>query len=163
MATLTTVKGKNVALMDTVPMPKLPAGDHYGKLRVLYDSYTVLAADEFGTDGLIKLFKIPKGATLVDFEVDIPATGSTGQFVVGWAASEEKDSDGAAVVTASANGIFTTLDPGDGAVANQRMLTSAAGYMKRFNAEVEVQVDCTEATADAGEKTLRFKATIAVE
>jgi hypothetical protein len=164
MATLTTVKGANVASVEKEPMDQVAAGMNYGNLRVMYDLYTVDAADEFGTDGLIRLFKIPKGARLVDFEFSCPATGATGIFDIGWAASAEKiPGSTTPVEAADADGILVQQDPGAAAVNRAKMPSTVPGYMKLFNAEVEVQADCTEATADAGTKTLEFLAVIAVD
>lgn len=162
MATLTTVKGVNRTLQENEPSEMLDVTQNYGNLRILYDSYTVDSADEFGTDGLIRLFTIPKGARLVDFEFSCPATGATGIFDIGWAASKELNSSGSPVEAADADGIIAQADPGAGAVNRQKMLSTAPGYMKKFNAAVEVQADCTEATDDAGGKTLRFMAIISV-
>lgn len=156
MATLTTVKGAQRTLQENVPSEKLSVSLNYGKLRILHDSYTVDAADEFGTDGLIRLFTIPKGARLIDFETTMPASGANGIFEIGWAAG----ADG--VEAADPNGI-ATVDPGDAAVERAKMLSSAPGYMKKFEEAVEVQADCTEATADSGGDTFYFTAIISVE
>ena len=157
MATLTTVKGANTTLKENVPADKLDVTQSYGKLRVLYDSYTVDAADEFGTSGVIRLFTIPKGARLISCEASMPASGATGKFNLGWAAS----ADGAEAV--SANGIIALADPGEAAVDKQLMLSTVAGYMKKFAGEVEVQASFTEATADSGGDTLEVMAIVAVE
>lgn len=162
MATLTTVKGVNRTLQENVPSEMLDVTQNYGNLRVLYDSYTVDSADEFGTDGLIRLFTIPKGARLIEFEVSMPASGATGVFDIGWAASDELDSSGSPVEAADADGIMSQVDPGDAAVDRQAMLSTAPGYMKKFNAAVEVQAACAEATAAAAGKTLHFMAIISV-
>jgi hypothetical protein len=164
MATLTTVKGANVTLKENVPSEKIDVTMNYANLRVLYDTYTVDAADEFGTDGLLRLFTIPKGARLINFEVSCPATGATGIFDVGWAASVEKlPGTSTPVEAADPNGILEQVDPGAAAVNQQRMPSTVPGFMKKFAAEVEVQADFTEATADAGTKTLEFVAIIAVD
>lgn len=162
MATLTTVKGANLTLVEQEVSEKLDVTQNYGKLRVLADSYTVGDDDEFGTSGLIRMFKIPKGARLIDARVAMPASGANGQFEVGWAASEDLDESGSAVEAADPNGIFTTQDPGDAAV-DARMSATVAGFLKRFDAEVEVQVDFTEATADSGGDTLELMCLISVE
>ena len=63
---------------------------------------------------------------------------------------------------ADADGIFVGIDPGAAAV-DSRMAGTVAGYMKKFDAEVEVQWDCTEATADAGGDTYELLCLIAVD
>lgn len=156
MATLTTVSGVNYAKEVSNPPVALASQQSYGRVRFAYDEYTVDSADEFGTSGLIKLMKIPKGARLVDAHVVCPATGATGIFDVGWAASAEL-SGGVALELADADGIFAGIDPGAAAV-DSRMAGTVAGWNKTFAAEVQVQADCTEATADMG--TLTFKLAI---
>lgn len=149
MATLTTVYGVNATKRDvTVPSVKIPANESYGRVRFVYDEYTVDTADEFGTSGLINCMKIPKGAKLVGAQVVCPATGATGIFDIGWAA------DAAGVVTADADGIFAGIDPGAAAVNSN--LLAAAGAFKTFDAEVQVQIDCTEVTADMGTLTIKL-------
>lgn len=155
MATLTTVYGVNATKRDqTVPSVKLDPGQNRGSVRVLYDEYTVDTADEFGTSGLVKAMKIPKGATLIGGRVVCPATGATGIFNIGWAASEAEDSDGNALEAADDDGIFALIDPGAAAVDSD--LIASAGFMKKFDAEVQVEIDCTEATADMGTKKIQL-------
>ena len=163
MATLTTVKGVYRTLQENVPSEALDVTANYGRVRVLYDYYTVASADEFGTDGLIRLFNIPKGARVLDFEVSVEAAGATGIFDLGWAASAELDSDGVAVVAADADGFFAAVDPGAAAVNRQVMPSTRPGYMKKFDASVEVQADFTEVTADSGGDTFEFVCYIAVD
>jgi hypothetical protein len=156
MATLTTVYGVNSTKRDvTVPAVKIAANEQYGRVRVLYDEYTVDAADEFGTSGLINLMKIPKGAKLVGAHVSCPATGTTGIFNIGWAASSVAGED------ADADGIFSQIDPGAAAVNSSTL--DIAGFGKTFSQEVQVQADCTEATDDMGEKTLKLALFIVVD
>jgi len=69
MATLTTVIAKNLTNKEAEPSVKIDASQDYGKLRMIYDSYLVDAADEFGASGLVRLMTIPKGARLIDAEV----------------------------------------------------------------------------------------------
>lgn len=163
MATLTTVKGANLTERETVPSVKNDVTMSYGKLRVLYDSYTVDTADEFGTDGLVRLFTIPKGARLIHCEVSMQASGATGIFDLGWAASAELDSAGTAIEAADADGIIAAVDPGAAAIEKQLMPSTRPGYMKKFSASVEVQADWTEISADSGTDTLEVMAFISVE
>lgn len=163
MATLTTVKGANLTLREAVPASKLDVTMNYAKLRVLYDSYTVDTADEFGTSGLIRLFTIPKGARLLDFETSCEAAGATGIYDIGWAASADLDSTGTTLEAADPNGIMESVDPGAAAINRQKMPSTVPGYMKKFAGSVEVQADFSEATADSGTDTFEFMAIIAVE
>ena len=163
MATLTTVKGVNRTIKENVPQEKLDVTQSYGKLRVLYDSYVIDAADEIGTSGLVRLFDIPKGARLISCEVGMPASGATGTFDLGWAASEELDSSGTTVEAADADGIIAQADPGGAALEGQKMPASRPGYMKLFAGAVEVQADFSEITADSGGDTLEVTAFIVVD
>ncbi len=162
MATLTTVKGVNRTLQENSPSEMLDVTQNYGNLKVLYDYYVVDAADEFGTSGLIRLFTIPKGARLIDFETSVEAAGATGIYDIGWAESAELDSDGVAVVAADPDGIMASVDPGAAAVSRQKMVSTVPGYMKKFAAAVEVQADFSEVTADSGGDTFEFVAIISV-
>jgi hypothetical protein len=157
MATLTTVSSDQIALQEADPSVKLDVTVNYAKLRVLVGSYTVDAADEFGTDGLVRLFKIPAGARLIDCEVSMEAAGATGIFNLGWAASADGVED------ADADGIIAAADPGAAALNRQKMPSTSPGYLKKFASEVEVQADWTEASADSGEDTLEVVAIIAVD
>lgn len=163
MATLTTVKGANLTNKEAEPSVKIASSQEYGKLRVMYDSYTVDSADEFGTSGLVRLMTIPKGARLIEAEVSMPASGATGIFDLGWAASAELDSDGNALEAADANGIIAAADPGDAALDRQKMLSTVDGYFKLFSGAVEVQADFTELTADSGGDTLEVLIIVSVE
>lgn len=158
MATLTTVHGANATLRDqTLPSVKLASQQNYGKLRVLYDSYTVDAADEFGTDGLVNLMKVPRGARVIDMHVVMPASGATGIFDLGWAAGSGSGDTEAA----DANG-FGAHDPGNAAL-DARMDGTEPGYQKTFTQEVQIQADWTEISADAGGDKLEVTLVIAVE
>ncbi len=162
MATLTTVKGVNRTLLENNPSEKLDVTQNYGRLRVLVDSYTVGTADEFGTSGLIRMMTIPKGARLIDAHVSMEAAGATGIFDVGWAASAEL-SGGTAVEAAAADGIFAAVDPGAAAINKQVMSSTVEGYLKKFGAAVEVQVDWSEVSADSGDDTLELVLFIVVD
>lgn len=160
MATLTTVSGVNRTLQETSPSEMLDVTQNYGNLRVLYDKYTVATADEFGTNGLIRLFDIPRGARLISFQTSVEAAGATGIYDIGWAASVELAADGTALEAADPDGIMQAVDPGAAAVIRQEMPNTRPGFMKKFAASVEVQADFTEATADSGDDTFHFVAVI---
>lgn len=150
MATLTTVYGANhTKSFISEPPEMVDACEQKGRVRHLYDEYTVDAADEFGTNGIIKMMKIPKGARVIDAQVVCPATGATGIFDIGWAAGADGDE------AADADGFFSQIDPGAAAV-DANMAGTVAGWNKTFAEEVEVQIDCTEATADMGTKTIKL-------
>jgi len=160
MATLTTVKGVNRTLVENLPSDKIIGKGIFTKIVWYYDSYTIDAADEIGTSGLVRLFNIPKNATLLEFIVDVQKTGTTGIFDIGWAASRTLDLGGVAVETADADGIIAAVDSGNAAIDHQTMINTSPGFMKKFKAEVEVQADFSEATQDGGTKTLHYRAVL---
>lgn len=145
MATLSgTLKGANATNRDAVPSIRAKVQQEHGRVRYAYDSYTVPSADELGTSAVVNFMKIPKGARLIEAELNVPASGATGQFTVGWLAGANGDE------AADADGIFTTQDPGLAAIDRGKMLNSVAGYNKEFSEEVQVQLAVSEITADAG-------------
>ncbi len=156
MSTLTTVYGANNTIRDqTIPAPKLKASNNYGRLRILYDEYTLATGDNFGTSGLIKMMKIPAGAKLIQAHIHSPDLGTTGIVDVGYAAS----ADG--VEVADADGIFAQADCGG--VALNAWMTDGAALGKEFAAEVEVQIDFTEASAGSGSRVIKLSLFIAVD
>ena len=151
------LKGTNVTLKENVPVDKLDVTQNYGKLRVLYDSYLVPTASELAVADVVRFFTIPKGARLISCEVSMEASGATGIFNLGWAASSDGNE------AADDDGIIALADPGGAALVGQKMLQTRPGYMRKFAAEVEVQASFTEATADSGGDTLEVMAIVAVE
>jgi hypothetical protein len=163
MATLSTVQAINRTALESVPPEAIDITQNLGKLRFLYDSYVVGAGDNFGVNGLIRLFTIPKGARLIDFEVSVEDCGTTGAFTVGWAASPELDNDGIVVEGSDNAGILGSIDCHTAAVSRSRMVSTVAGYMKKFLAEVEVQAKFSAATTAAAGNTFEFAAIIVVD
>lgn len=162
MATLATVKGVNRALVEQVPSEPLDNTVSKGAIRFLYDYYIPAAGDNFGTAGIIRIFNIPKGARLIDFEVNCGDAGATGTFSIGWAASRELNTDLTPKVpsgpAAIMNGVVCSV-----AVSRQKMDNSVSGFLKKFDAEVEVQVDFTAATTAAGGIKFEFFAIIVLD
>lgn len=146
MATLTSVNGAQRTNEIASPPVKLDVTLNKGKIRRLYDSYSIDAADELGTSGLISMMTIPAGARVVDARFVAPASGATGLVDIGWAAS----ADG--VEAADANGFFNQADPGAAAV-DAKMGATLPGWNKKFSSPVLVQIDVTEITADSGGDT----------
>ena len=150
MATLTTVYGVNNTKTNvTLPTVKVPACEAGGRVRHLYDAYTVGAGDDFGTSGLVKLMTIPKGARVVGMQLVCPDLGTTGQFEVGWAASAESGAE-----IADPNGFFTTVTATSAVDSN--MSGALPGWNKTFSEAVEVQIDFTQATDVAAGLTIKI-------
>lgn len=156
MSTLTTVSGANYAHTQASPPEMIPAKEQYGRVRHLYDSYTLATGDNFGTSGLINMMKIPKGARVIGGQFVSPDLGTTGIVDIGWAASDD------AVEAADADGLFVAVDIG-GVAGNSYMNGAVAGWQKTFAAEVQVQVDFTEASAGSGSRVIQLMLLICVD
>ena len=97
--------------------------------------------------------------------VTAPDDETSGQFDVGWAASEEKDASGTALEAADPDGFYAgaEVDTGNGALAKFSYLATAAGFRKKFAADVQVQLDCIEATTASSGDTILLENYIVVE
>ena len=137
-----------------VPSTKIAPGDDSGGIKFKYFSFTVPTVAPTNGD-IFKLFKLPKGAKLVDFEMSFPDLGSAGVVNVGWAASAEvTPGTTTPIEAASAAGILSAVDVNTAAaIVNMADVAGAAvaGYLKEFAAEVDVQLAVSTAwTAVAG-------------
>ena len=138
-----TLSGVNRTLSDAIPSSKIGTRDQQGRVRVLYDEYT-LAAELTGQD-VIKLMKIPAGAKVYDVILQSPQLGSgggNGALSVGIQASSLHSADSqlfASVVEAGSAAI-------DYAMSSDQ---SVAGNASVFNDEVQVVITADE-TSDAG-------------
>lgn len=118
---------------STTPSAKFGLGEMGGRVRVLFDSFTVTAA--LLTTDTLQMGKIPKGARVLDFVINSPDLGGTGTMNIGWAAGA------GAVEAANATGFYSALDiSGQAVVASLSETASAAGLHKKFTEEVPVQL-----------------------
>lgn len=159
MSTLTTVKGANRTNIEATPPVQAPSKESYGRIRVLYDSYTLATGDNFGTSGLIRLMTIPQNAKLHQAFVKSPDLGTTGIFDVGWAAGATGDE------AADADGIFVgsvSCDAGGQAIGNW-MTGATPGFAKTFSEAVEVQMDFSEASAGSGSRVISLTLLLSVD
>lgn len=142
MATLYGTQYKQ-AYVD-VPSSKIAPGDVGGEVKFMYFDYTITAAPTNGD--VLKLGKIPKGARIVDACLAFPDLGSAGAVNLGWAAS----ADG--VEAADADGLLVNVDVNTAAAIVIAAEQSApAGFLKHFDAEVDLQMDIATAwTATSG-------------
>lgn len=122
------------------PSEKVNPGELTGRQKLLYAEYTPVA-NVLGLTDVIKLFKLPKGARIVDCHVKAPSLGTTGIMKLGHTASE----DGLETANSDAFIVATQLDAGGQAVFG-RPTAASAGIGKKFAAEVDVQLAFTEAT-----------------
>ena len=130
--------GANATLRNNVPSEKIKAQDDRGRLRVLNDSYSFSAIID--TTDTLYMMKIPAGAKIYEVEVNSDDLGTTGDVNIGWGASE----DGSEV--ADPDGFFAALDVNAAPVARTKMANTVAGFHKKFDAEVQVEIVPTEIT-----------------
>lgn len=146
MATLYS-DGYNKAWVND-PSEKVNPGELTGRVKVAYANHTFVANVNAIAD-VIKLFRLPKGARVLQATVVSPSLGTTGILSLGNAASadavEAADPDSLIVVA--------QLDAGGQAVLGKTTSASAA-VGKQFAADVDVQLVLTEATDAAAGKTI---------
>lgn len=139
-----------------VPSSKIGPGDQSGDLKFLFFDFTVPGTAPTDAD-IVKLAKLPKGARVVEACLSFPDLGTAGVVELGWAASAEKDGPngltGTVLEAADDNGFLASVDVN--AAANTVKMSSdmnnAAGLLKNFSAEVDVQLLVTTAwTATSG-------------
>lgn len=141
--------GANNTLLRNVPEEKIAAQSGGGVLRVLSDSYTFSAIID--TTDTLHMMKIPKGAKIYQVEISADDLGTTGDFNIGWAASED------GVEAADADGFFAALDVNAAAITNSTMVRSVAGFEKTFAAEVELVIVPSEiTTATSGSVSVKI-------
>jgi len=122
----------------------------HGRLRYLSGTYTIPSGDILGTSAIVKMFKLPKGARVIEALMSSDDLGTTGDLNVGWAASEEEDENGTVLEAADADGFFANLDVNAAAISRTAFVNTVAGFRKRFDAQVDVQVSIPEATTTDG-------------
>ncbi len=133
---MATFYGANATLsLNQVPTGKVPAGESGGRVRLLFDTYTIAA--DFATLDIIKMGdKVPAGARVVDAWLaydDLDTSGGTLDF--GWAASAD------AVVAADATGFISAADATNADVIKMTDNgAKATGQGKSFASAVQPQV-----------------------
>ena len=135
---MATLKAANKTKIDTIGSDKAHQGDQGGKVKHVYDSYTLPGVVLASAD-IIELFKLPENARVLEVIASGPSLGTTGIIDIGWAAGADS------VEAADANGFISALDLG-GAAAIKKMTDaqSNAGYLKKFEEPVVIQAVCTE-------------------
>jgi len=116
-------------------------GKYAGKLMQMYDTF-VLTADLAAGDIIKMGSPIREGARLVNCRITTGALGGSCTIDVGWAASAQLDSAGAAVEAAASTGIFAALPVSSATVASARGNTyeGASIFQKVLAAAVQIQV-----------------------
>jgi len=129
-----------------VPSTKIEQGDVNGRVRLAYDEYDL---DTLGVviavNDIIRGPKLPKGARVVNAWIDSPSMGVTGIFDLGHAIV--LDENGATLDAADQDAFVSQADAGGQTVLKDiKAAQGLAGYLKKFQGEVQVQAECTEVT-----------------
>jgi hypothetical protein len=143
MATLYGVNADRILVDKPASHPK--KGEQGGVVRMIRDEFELSADLVGGTDIILMGGLLPKGAKIVDVHLyadDLDAAGGT--LDMGWQASAELDSTGAAVEAADVDGLFDELDvatAADCAKATDQAAAQLAKWMeKEFTADVQLVV-----------------------
>ncbi len=144
MATFYSSQYKN-AYVD-VPAVKIASGDFNGRTQIAYFEYTVVSAPTNGD--VLKLFKLPAGARVLNAVVSHDDLGTAGVLKLGWAASAD------AVESADDDGFIVSIDVATAAqiiTIHEASGAAVPGLFKKFAAEVDVQLAISTAwTATSG-------------
>lgn len=136
---MATFYGSNATLRDnTVPSKKIAGMDNGGRIRSMYDSFSLSAA--LSTGDVINMMKIPAGARVLEVILSSPDLDSStaATLSAGWTATS--------VDSAQATGFINTVDVHTAAkVARMTDVAGALGLYKQFGAETQVQVQVTAA------------------
>jgi hypothetical protein len=134
---LDTVYGVNYTkAFVNVPSRPVEQGESGGKVKCLFDSYT-LPAGVIDVGDVVKLggLKLPQGARVVDATIACASLGTTGILKLGYEANGvDVADDDAFIASADAGGQAVFAKPAAG----------AAGMFKRFTAETQVVLGCSE-------------------
>ena len=118
----------------TKPSEKLPKGENAGRKRLLMEHYTLSAA--LGVGDRILGPKIPADSIVTSAKIKIDKSlGTTGIFNAGFLANgvDAEDTDA-----------FVTAADGGGSAALKSAAAGNVGVFKRFTAETQVVLICTE-------------------
>lgn len=134
------------------PSVKNTPNEQGGSVRFIRATYTVPSDDELGVGAKIHLCDLPKGCRVVDMRAEAPASGATGEAKIG------HDGGYNSLETADDDAFYdaNAFDPGDAAITNKQIASTAAGLYKEFADRVKVELEVTEITADAGGDTWEF-------
>ena len=132
----------------TEPASKLDVTMQHGRVRRLYDSYTLTG--ELSLNDIIKAGVLPKGARVINARFVAPSDGTSGQYNFGWASNGSDAADD--------DGFFAgaTLDSGAGAV-DAKIAATAAGWNMKFAAETDIEIEVAEATTASTGDTLEWE------
>lgn len=157
---MATVYSTEYTLINNVPSEKIDCDKMYGKVRLLYASYTLTA--DLASGDVIKFFRIPKGARVVDMKISLPDLDASGGTVdIGWSKDLKNLGSSAGGEDADADGFAADVDVAT--AAQLKGLTVALpGNFKKFAEEVDFQIT-TDGDTDATSGTIHAALLIVVE
>jgi hypothetical protein len=136
----------------TKPSSQVDVTLEKGRVRRAYAAYTIPTADEVAVGTVINMFKLPKGARIVDAKFSAPDDETSGIVVVGW------DGGADSLETANDDAIFDAVELDFGnALINARMLQSNPGYNHKLLDTVNIQLTGTEASNASGDNVLELE------
>lgn len=120
----------------STPVQMVEQGVSGGKVKCLYDSYTLpTAVIDVGDVVKLGALKLPKGAKVVDATIACASLGTTGILKLGYEANGvDSADDDAFIASADAGGQAIMAKPAAG----------AAGIFKTLGAETQVVLGCSE-------------------
>ncbi len=131
---------------------KLGNGDFNGRVKSCFAEF-VMAAALTGGD-IVKLFKIPAGARVIEAVVLAPANGGNGEVDLGWLAN--------GVDSADANGFIDAIMDTSAELLKSSTQVNTDGLYKVFGAETDVVLTCNT-TTDATTGTFKVQLTYVLE
>lgn len=140
---MATFKGVNKTYIDTVPSVKVPPGEQGGKVRVIYDEFTVtedMSGDIIQMGGLI-----PKNARIIQVTLYSTDLGTV-TADVGWDASADGVEGG------DQDGFFDGVDVGaaEDTFLMTEVLGSRPGIFKKFAAACQASILINTTTGTSG-------------
>ncbi len=132
------------------PKKKMNPGEKVGTLRMIRDEFTLAGAVLADGDTILGPF-LPEGARVMDAQILIDGTLGTGGILdLGHLASE----DGSIAQDLAA---FVSNADGGGQAALKKPVVANTGIDKKFDKEVQLVLDVTEASTESTVVTISFQ------
>lgn len=152
---MASTNGVNYAKTEvTVPKEQSAPGEYAGRVRMIYDEFTLVAES---ADGDTILFpKLPKGARVVHAMLSVSGSLGNGGLRLGHAASADESiaaDEDAFVSLADASASAARSEMTDG--TNGTALVPVAGHLKKFDQEVRIQAVFTAISTTGTGKTVK--------
>lgn len=157
---MATKYSNNYTLLNNVPSEKIAPSDGYGKVRALYAEYALTA--DLASGDVIKMFRIPKGARVIDMIVDLPDLDTSGGTVdIGWSKDLKNLGTSGGGEDADADGFKANVDVATAAIKSQ-LAAGSAGFGKKFAEECDFQITI-DGDTDATSGTIKAVLLVVVE